>query len=60
MMEYEVKTTPSSEGKFVQDITRVHDGVRELISRRVMDTSEAQVRAALIQLGWIPPKQETT
>jgi len=57
-IHYEVHTHSSAEGKIVQDITLVHAGVRELISRRVVDTSEAQVRAALIQLGWTPPKQE--
>lgn len=29
---------------------------REVLSRRVIDTSDAQVRAKLIELGWAPPK----
>lgn len=38
-----------------QDVYVSVDGVKEWLSRRVVDTSEAQLRAALVQLGWTPP-----
>ena len=31
---------------------------REVFSRRVIDTSDAQVREKLIELGWTPPKEQ--
>lgn len=31
------------------------DDVREHLSRKMLDTSEAQVRVALMGLGWTPP-----
>jgi hypothetical protein len=30
---------------------------RELIMRRVMHTKDQLVRAALVQLGWVPPEK---
>lgn len=41
--------------KVVQDVYSDFGGVRERLLRQVLDTSEAQVRAALIKLGWTPP-----
>jgi hypothetical protein len=56
-MEYkfEVVTTPTVDGKIVQEVYIVDHDVREQITRRVMDTQEQQTRDALLALGWIPP-----
>lgn len=47
-----VKTTPYPDGRIVQEIT--NDLAHELV-RQVIDTQEAHIRQALIQLGWTPP-----
>ena len=52
---FEIVTTPKETGEIVQEIFSVHDDIRSLITRRVMDTSEQQIREALIRLGWTPP-----
>lgn len=33
------------------------NGIREMIIRQVIDTGDAQVREALIKLGWTPPDE---
>lgn len=43
----------------ISDVERVPDIYAET-SRRIMDTLEAQTRAALIQLGWTPPSDTIT
>lgn len=42
----------------MQDIYSEFDGVRERMFSSVIDTREAQIRAALIKLGWTPPTEE--
>lgn len=55
-----VTTTPFADGRIVQ-VTDMYgqnaagERVWETISRRVVDTQEAQTRDALIALGWTPP-----
>ncbi len=58
-MEYgfKVVTTPKENGEIVQELFSVHDSIMEQIHRRVMDTQEQQIRAALIALGWTPPNK---
>lgn len=50
-MDITIKTSVNND-TITQDI---FDYARERLSRRVLDTSEAGVRAALIKLGWTPP-----
>lgn len=55
-----VTTTPFADGRIVQ-VTDMYgqntagERVWETVSRRVVDTQDAQVRTALITLGWTPP-----
>jgi len=52
---FEVVTTPTTDGKIVHELYSVNYGIREQITRRVLDTQEYQIREALIALGWTPP-----
>jgi len=52
---WEIVTTPSENGKIVQETFSIANGIRERIMRQVLDTSEQQIRDALIKLGWTPP-----
>lgn len=61
MNQLVIKTTPYADGSIVEEIFDASiDGPREALMRRVINTSEAQVREALIQLGWTPPKAKET
>jgi uncharacterized coiled-coil protein SlyX len=55
---FEVVTTPSEDGKIVQETFSIATGIRERIMRQVLDTSEQQIRDALIRLGWTPHNEE--
>jgi hypothetical protein len=52
-----VKTSWHDGGIIDQTFYSEVDGVRSQIMRQVMDTGEAQVRDALIALGWSPPQK---
>lgn len=53
-----VTTTPLSNGDILQNIDIVgFEGVRERLFTHVLHTRDEQVRAALIALGWTPPKE---
>lgn len=57
-MKVTVTTTPHLDGTIVQQVR--FDGmfamnVREQITQQVIRTQDAQVRAALVALGWTPP-----
>ena len=58
-LRYIVRTDVFAEGRIEQCVEmcheRAHESVREVVLRQVLDTGEAQVRAALIKLGWTPP-----
>jgi hypothetical protein len=41
----------------VTEIAEQFDDVRTVLNRRVINTVEQQVRAALIGLGWTPPPE---
>lgn len=47
------------DGKIYQEVVTVNDtdGIRTVISHQVICTKEAQVRDALIALGWNPPNR---
>lgn len=47
--------TSVNDGVIIQDVHSIVDGERERLSRWMLDTSEAGIRAALIELGWTPP-----
>ena len=55
---YEITTELFEEGKIEQTIEMVSCGMRETILRTVVDTQEAGIRKALIDLGWTPPKPD--
>jgi len=50
-----VETVVSTNGDITQEVYRTSEGVREVITRTVLRTSEEHVREALISLGWTPP-----
>ena len=57
---FELTTTPSSDGVITQELVALGPGdVRQTIMRQVMDTSEQQIRDALIALGWTPPSDSS-
>ena len=57
-MQYTVVTTPYTDGHIEQVLFLEDVGdIRQEIFRRVLHTSEQQIREALIQLGWTPPAQ---
>jgi hypothetical protein len=56
-MRYVVTISEPEKGLLMQrvDLEAPHEDVRQTILQQVLDTKEAQVRAALIRLGWTPP-----
>jgi hypothetical protein len=60
-LEYKVTTGVDPRGLLMQRVDAVisvegQDNVRETLMQQVMDTTDAQVRAGLIKLGWTPPE----
>ena len=55
-----VETTIEPGEQFITQITTAYgsDGVRDEVMRRVLNTQDQQVRAALMALGWTPPAVE--
>jgi hypothetical protein len=58
-IEYVVETTHDVEAQEItQEIVLSDaDGIRETVWRGVLSVQEQQITAALIDLGWMPPKQ---
>lgn len=54
---YEVITTPLEDGRITQEMIEIANDVRTTIDYQLIDTRDAQVRKALIDLGWTPPKE---
>ena len=63
-MKYEVKVRPFGDGKIESLVDMVgpdylhndpHTDIRTNLFRQVLDTQDAQVRRALVELGWTPP-----
>jgi len=50
-----INTTFTPEGLIVQEEIHHLQGLHDEINRQVIDTRDAQVRSALIALGWTPP-----
>lgn len=50
-----ITTTPFPDGRIEQEVHGLD--FSGLILRSVMDTKEQQIRDALIDLGWTPPKE---
>ena len=62
-LEYKVTTSADDSGIIMQRIDALipvegRDNVRETIMQQVMDTTDVQVHAALIKLGWTPPEAQ--
>ena len=55
-----VETSIAPDAQFITQITAAYgpDGVRDEVMRRVLNTQDQQVRAALMALGWTPPAVE--
>lgn len=51
----ELTTAPYADGRIVQQTFAVENDTRRIIETRIMDTRDAQIRNALITLGWTPP-----
>lgn len=52
---FELRTQAFDNGQIRQDLYAVHHGNTQRIQSSVVDTAEAQIRQALILLGWTPP-----
>lgn len=60
-VKYDIKTYVAEEKNIVQDVIAVDDlNRRELITRHIIDTKDAQVHATLISLGWRAPGESPT
>lgn len=59
MKRVTVKTETKPGGLILQS-TLITDCSYEELMRRTVQTENAQVREALINLGWIPPEREVT
>ena len=51
----ELKTYADMDGKIIQEILYIEDDVIKTVDFRMVDTSDDQIRKALIKLGWTPP-----
>lgn len=56
-MRYTVKTNHNAEGTIVQTVLAEGHDWKAVISREIVHTQDAQVRQALIALGWTPPRE---
>ena len=54
---YVVETAICEDGLISQDTIYVANGIREQIMQQVINTKDAQIRQALIDLGWTPPDE---
>lgn len=55
-MQIHVKTSWSPDGTIATQVVDERDnGIRMNIAMQVINTRDAQVRDALIKLGWTPP-----
>ncbi|MER0203259.1 MAG: hypothetical protein DU480_05245 [Nitrosomonas sp.] len=52
---YEIITTPRADGTIVQETIDIENDVRRTVAYEIIDTRDAQIRKALIALGWTPP-----
>lgn len=54
---FEVQTCWREDGIIYQELFDVIGGAKSRIQTEILNTKEAQVREALIALGWTPPKE---
>ena len=54
-MKIDVQTQATSDGLITQEISTELGNVHDVLVRQVISTQDAQVREALIKLGWVPP-----
>jgi len=54
----DITTIPTSDGRITQTVCSVLDSVNTQLMRTVLNTSDQQIRDALIELGWTPPSDE--
>jgi hypothetical protein len=54
-----IETKVMNDGKIIQEVKLGDDDANlfNSVMRTIVDTKEAQVRDALISLGWTPPKE---
>ncbi|MBK7352662.1 MAG: hypothetical protein IPI97_08195 [Nitrosomonas sp.] len=50
----ELNTYADADGKIIQEIFYIENGVVKTVDFRIMDTCDDQIREALIKLGWTP------
>ncbi len=55
---YTIKTEWTPAGKIMQTMDYELGDIRGQLIHQVLDTKEAQLRDALIALGWAPPKEK--
>jgi hypothetical protein len=58
MTGFQLTTQVIMDGRLVQRWDHVSNDQHRTLASWVVDTREQQVREALIQLGWTPPKEE--
>ena len=56
--KYTISTNVYKNGIIEQDVNYEFYDERSEVSRRIIDTMNAQFIEALIKLGWTPPKEE--
>lgn len=54
---FEVITIPLEDGRITQEMIEIANDVRRTVDYQLIDTRDVQVRKALIELGWTPPKE---
>lgn len=48
-----IKTIVQQDGKIIQTIC---DDMQTVVSQKILNVSDEQIRQALIRLGWTPPE----
>ena len=56
--KYTISTNVYKNRIIVQDVNYEFCDERQEVSHRIIDTMDLQIKGALIELGWTPPKEE--
>lgn len=57
ILRYEVKVIPNNDKTIYMETASTMNGIRDVISREIMDTKDKRIKDALIALGWTPPPE---
>ena len=56
-MTYKIDTKVMPSGAIHQEVTHKFEDMTRTITKQIVDTQDAQIRDALIELGWTPPDE---